>query len=76
MRELPEGLFQQPGALSNIRTADLGGNALAALPASLANLTALMRLRLSCNALTTQSVPWAELAGLQQLRVLALDHNK
>ena len=76
MRELPEGLLQQPGALSTIRTADLGGNALTALPASVANLTALMRLRLSCNALTSQGVPWGELASLQHLRVLALDHNK
>ena len=76
MRELPENFLQPPGAASSIRTADLGGNAFTALPASVADLTALMRLRLSCNALASKGVPWGELAGLQHLCVLALDHNK
>ena len=73
LAELPNSLWAVGAAA---RTADLGGNALTALPAGIAALTGLMRLRLSHNALESAGVPWEALASLQQLRMLALDHNR
>ena len=74
------GLAELPGSVwavgSAARTADFGGNALTALPAGVASLTGLSRLRLSHNALSSAGVPWDALASLQQLRLLALDHNR
>ena len=60
----------------SIRVADLGSNRLTSVPASLAALTGLQRLRLSHNQLTDEGLPWAALAALPQLAVLALDHNR
>ncbi len=74
------GLSELPGSLWTVgaaaRTADLGGNSLTALPGSIAALTAITRLRLSHNALTSEGMPWDALASLLQLTVLALDHNR
>ena len=63
-------------AISGARVADFGNNALEALPAALGGLAALQRLRLSWNWLSAGSFPGTALAPLQQLVVLALDHNR
>ena len=73
LSELPDILWAVGAAA---RTADLSGNSLTALPAAVAMLTALTRLRLSHNALISEGMPWDGLAGLPQLTVLALDHNR
>lgn len=73
-------LWEAPGKLwglgESIRAADLGGNNLSCLPPTVASLTSLSRLRLSNNQLISEGVPWAQLACLSQLTVLALDHNR
>lgn len=56
--------------------ADLGGNKLISIPASLSAFSALQRLRLSHNQLSVEGIPWPALAGMSQLAVLALDHNR
>ncbi len=71
--EVPSQLW---GLGESLRAADLGGNRLTCLPPNIASLTALTRLRLSGNRLVSEGVPWAQLAALTQLTVLALDHNK
>ena len=70
---LPDALWTAGTA---IRVADLGGNRLTDVPASLGVLNGLQRLRLSHNQLTQEGVPWAALAALPLLAVLALDHNR
>lgn len=70
---LPEALWS---AGPSIRVADLGGNKLTEVPASLAVLNSLQRLRLSHNQLSQEGIPWTALAALPHLAVLALDHNR
>lgn len=50
-------------------------NRLEELPASIGRLASLSSLRLADNALTDAGVPWAALAGLTGLTLLALDRN-
>lgn len=74
MHQLPGDLLPSVGAL--VRTADMCGNQLTALPAGLASLTSLMRLRLSHNLLGGPDMQWHVLSSLQQLSILSLDHNR
>lgn len=73
LNSLPEALWT---AGTSIRVADLGGNKLTDVPASLAVLNGLQRLRLSHNQLTHEGIPWIALAALPLLAVVALDHNR
>lgn len=74
------GVGQVPSQLwevaDSLRSADLGGNRLTCLPPNVVLLTGLTRLRLSSNRLVSEGVPWAQLAALSQLTLLALDHNQ
>jgi hypothetical protein len=70
----PPELFA-PAIAAALRVLDLGNNALAELPPAVSALTALAKLRLSFNALGDDGVPWAALAALPRLEVLALDGN-
>ena len=58
-----------------VRVADFFGNRIAALPPAVANLSAVTRLRLSENRLTTSAVAWEALFSLPNLAVLAMDNN-
>ena len=71
LAELPAELFS-PQVASGIRVLDAGGNALAALPSALSQLTGLQRLRLSLNRLADIAV----LPQLTQLVILAADDNR
>ena len=73
LSSLPEELWSIG---PSIRVADLGGNKLLSIPASLSAFSALQRLRLSHNQLPVEGIPWPALAGMQHLAVLALDHNR
>lgn len=73
LNALPEALWSTG---TSIRVADLGGNKLTDVPASLAVLNGLQRLRLSHNQLTQEGIPWTALASLPHLTVLALDYNR
>lgn len=73
LSSLPEELWSVG---PSIRVADLGGNKLKSIPAFLSAFFALQRLRLSHNQLSVEGIPWPALAGMCQLAVLALDHNR
>ncbi|PRW58592.1 LRR repeats and ubiquitin-like domain-containing protein [Chlorella sorokiniana] len=75
LAELPAELFGAQVA-AGIRVLDAGGNALAALPPALRQLTGLQRLRLSLNRLTDEGAAWPVLAQLTQLVILAADDNQ
>lgn len=75
LAELPTELFAAQVA-SSLRVLDAGGNALAALPPTLSQLTGLQRLRLSLNRLTDEGAAWPVLAQLTQLVILAADDNR
>lgn len=73
LSELPQELWPVG---PSIRIADFGSNKLTVVPQSLSAFSALQRLRLSHNQLTDEGIPWAALAGMSHLVVLAMDHNR
>ena len=75
LSQLPAELFA-PAVASGVRVLDAGGNALAALPPTLSQLTGLQRLRLSINRLSDEGAAWPARAQLTSLIVLAADDNR
>ena len=75
LAELPPELFS-PSVAAAVRVLDAGGNALTALPPSVAQLTGLQRLRLSLNQLSDGGLQWPLLVALPSLLILAADDNR
>lgn len=59
----------------HLRSLDLGGNALTALPAALSHMSLLRELNLAHNKIVLDGPALAHLRGLKRLRLLSLEHN-
>ncbi|MFJ4246711.1 NEL-type E3 ubiquitin ligase domain-containing protein [Pseudomonas sp. NPDC089741] len=63
------------GAFTELRTLELGGNELEALPQSIRNMSALERLELSSNRLYDPELLYESLSGLEHLTWLDVSYN-
>ena len=70
--EIPQDVWELG---ESVKAADFFSNRIVAVPAAVASLVAVTRIRLSDNKLTSPCVAWEALCTLPNLVVLALDNN-